>query len=159
MSGEDVLNTFQEKLYECNKHIEKIEVSKNYLASYMPMSLEAYLALDEVTLSFIDRLIYRFFKLQDTMGEKIFPAILLLAQEEVKKKTFIDILNRLEELEIVDKNEWLNLREVRNEIAHEYSFNTSEVVDSINLIYQKSDILARIYKNTCGFCKVKFGVG
>ncbi|WP_395947040.1 hypothetical protein [Caedibacter taeniospiralis] len=158
MSGEDVLNTFQEKLYECNKHIEKIEISKNYLATYMPINLEAYLALDEVTLSFIDRLIYRFLKLQDTMGEKIFPAILLLAKEDVKKKTFIDILNRLEELEIVDKNEWLNLREVRNEIAHEYSFNTSEVVDSINLIYHKSDMLAAIYKSVCEFCRVRFNI-
>ena len=57
------------------------------------------------------------------MGGRIFPAILSLAQEDVKKKTFIDILNRLEELEVLDKNQWLNLREARNEIAHEYSFN------------------------------------
>jgi len=37
--------------------------------------------------------------------------------------TFLDILNRLEGLEIIDKNRWLNLREVRNEIAYESSFN------------------------------------
>jgi len=37
--------------------------------------------------------------------------------------TFLDILNRLEGLEIINKNRWLNLREVRNEIAYEYSFN------------------------------------
>jgi len=48
---------------------------------------------------------------------------------EAKKKTFIDILNRLEELEIADKAEWLKLREIRNDIAHEYSFNKDEVVE------------------------------
>ncbi|WP_192483108.1 MULTISPECIES: hypothetical protein [Cysteiniphilum] len=87
MSGNSVLNTFQEKIYECNKHIEKIETAKRYIADYMPLSVEAYQSLDDVILSFIDGLIYRFLKLQDTMGVKIFPAILSLAKEDVKKKT------------------------------------------------------------------------
>jgi len=39
------------------------------------------------------------------MGEKIFPEILELSGEEVKSKTFIDRLNRLGELALVDKNE------------------------------------------------------
>ncbi len=158
MSGDSVLNTFQEKIYECNKHIKKIETSKKYLAEHMPLSIEAYQSLDDVSLSFIDGLIYRFLKLQDTMGGKIFPAILLLAGEDVKRKTFIDILNRLEELEVLDKNQWLNLREARNEIAHEYSFNIAEVVDSINLIYHKSDMLAEIYIRVCEFCRTKFNL-
>ena len=60
--------------------------------------------------------------------------------------TFLDILNKLEGLEVLEKNEWLNSREVRNEIAHEYSFNQDEVVDNINLIYSKSTELVQIYK-------------
>ncbi|WP_440616749.1 hypothetical protein [Cysteiniphilum sp. 6C5] len=158
MSGNSVLNTFQEKIYECNKHIEKIETAKKYLAEHMPLNVEAYQALDDVSLSFIDGLIYRFLKLQDTMGGKIFPAVLLLAEEDVKRKTFIDILNRLEELEVLDKNQWLNLREARNEIEHEYSFNVAEVVDSINLIYHKSDELAEIYGRVCEFCRVRLNI-
>jgi hypothetical protein len=97
-------DSFKEKLYECDKHVEKIRVSKNYLSKFMPLSLESYSKLTDIETSFIDQLIFRFSKLQDTMGEKLFPFILLLSKEEVKKKTFIDILNRLEELEIVDKS-------------------------------------------------------
>jgi len=89
------------------------------------------------------------------MGEKIFPSILILSKENVENKTFIDILNRLEELEILDKNRWLILREARNEIAHEYSFNTDEVVDSIESIFYKSDELIEIYNDTLSFCKNK----
>ena len=122
----------------------------------MPLSVESYLHLNDVDISFIDQLIFRFSKLQDTMGEKIFPFILVLSKEDVKKKTFIDILNRLEELEIVDKAEWLKLREIRNDIAHEYSFNRDEVVDSIVSIYKASDELIDIYKSTYDFCKNKF---
>jgi hypothetical protein len=152
----DIEKTFKEKLYECHKHIEKITVSKNHLSAIMPLSVERYLNLNDIDISFIDQLIYRFSKLQDTMGEKIFPFILILSKEDVKKKTFIDILNRLEELGVLDKAEWLKLREIRNDIAHEYSFNTDEVVDSIVAIYKASEELMGIYKATYDFCKNKF---
>lgn len=152
----DVAQTFKEKLYECDKHVEKISISKKHLSAIMPISVETYLDLDDIQMSFIDQLIFRFSKLQDTLGEKIFPFILVLSKEEVKKKTFIDILNRLEELEVVNKTQWLGLRESRNEIAHEYSFNTEEVVNSIVAIYQVSDELITIYKTVVDFCKNRF---
>ncbi|QOP44675.1 hypothetical protein FJR45_01225 [Sulfurimonas sediminis] len=119
----------------------------------MPFSLEQYLQIDKITSSFIDQLNFRFSKLQDTMGESLFRAIMIMSKEDVKKMTFIDILNRLEELEVIDKNEWLALREIRNEIAHEYSFNQDEVVDTINIIYEKSDRLVNIYKSVHTFVK------
>jgi len=154
----DIRQTFQEKIFECDKHAQKIEIAQKHLSSFMPLSVECYQNLSEIDTSFIDQLIYRFSKLQDTLGEKIFPSILILAHEDVKKKTFIDILNRLEELEVVDKNEWLKLREMRNEIAHEYSFNIEEVVDSIVIIYTISSQLLDMYHKTVAFCDEKFGI-
>lgn len=70
--------------------------------------------------------------------------------------TFLDMLNRFEELELLDKNQWLRLREIRNDIAHEYSFNQEEVVDTINLIYQKSYELIDIYHSILKFINEKF---
>ena len=147
----DIKETFKEKLYECHKHVEKITVSKKHLTALMPLSAESYLNLNDVDMSFIDQLIFRFSKLQDTLGEKVFPFILDLSKEDLKKKTFLDILNRLEELEVVDKTRWLKLREIRNDIAHEYSFNRDEVVDSIMSIYKVSDELIDIYNSTNKF--------
>lgn len=45
---------------------------------------------------------------------------------------------------IIDKIKWLQLRESKNEIAHEYSSHVDEVVDSINLIFTVSDDLIKI---------------
>ena len=151
-------NSIKEKFYECDKHIEKITNAKKYLKNTMPLSIKAYQNLDDIQISFIDQLIFRFSKLQDTISEKILPYIIILSQEDVKKKTFIDILNRLEELEIIDKTQWLSLREIRNEIAHEYSFNTIEVVESIIDIYNHSDELLDIYKTIRQFCLIKFNI-
>ena len=155
---QDIKNTFQEKIYECNKHIEKINDAKEYLNDIMPLDINKYLILNKIESSFVDQLNFRFSKLQDTMGESLFKSILIMSEEEVKKMTFLDILNRLEELEIINKNDWLKLREVRNEIAHEYSFNQEEVVDNINLIYTKSNELINTCNNVCKFIQIQFSI-
>jgi len=134
-------DSFNKKLYECDKHVEKLKDAKAYLENIMPLNLTQYLKIDKIQSSFIDQLNFRFSKLQDTIGESILKGILIKTKENVEKMTFLDILNRLEKLDVLDKNRWLELREVRNEIAHEYSFNQDEVVDNINLIYDKTDEL------------------
>jgi len=152
----DISNTFKEKLYECDKHVEKIATAKKNLLEIMPLDILKYKVLSDMHSSFIDQLVFRFSKLQDTIGESIFPAILILSQEDVKKKTFIDRLNRLEELEVIEKDKWLKLREVRNEISHEYSFNIEEVIESILDVYDKSNELIEIYLHIKDFCQKKF---
>ncbi len=152
----DIKQTFIEKLHECNLHRARLLKAKGYLKDTMPLDVNIYLSLDEVRMSFIDQMIFRFSKLQDTMRDKIFPAILELLGEEVKKLSFIDRLNRLEELELLYKDEWMSLRKDRNEIAHEYSFNQDEVVDGINLIFDRVDDLLKIYQDIYDYCYNKF---
>jgi len=152
----DISRTFIEKLHECNQHKKRLLEAKSALKNIMPLKIEQYNNLESLMISVIDQMIFRFSKLQDTMGEKIFPTILELNGEEVKKMTFIDRLNRLEELELLYKDEWMKLRKERNEIAHEYSFNQDEVVDSINLIYNRVDKLLQIYDDVYSYCYDKF---
>lgn len=149
----DILDSFTKKLYECDTHIQKIHDAKSYLQNIMPLTISRYLIIDTIQSSFIDQLNFRFSKLQDTIGESILKGILILLEEDVEKKTFLDVLNRLEKLDIIEKDRWLLLREVRNNIAHEYSFNQDEVVDNINLIYDKSDELISIYNDINKYLK------
>ena len=148
--------TFIEKLYECNQHKKRLLDAKNILENIMPLDFEKYQNLEILQISVIDQMIFRFSKLQDSMGEKIFTSLLELSGEDVKKMTFIDKLNRLEELELLYKDEWMELRKDRNEIAHEYSFNQEEVMDGINNIYIKIDKLIQIYDDIYSFCIRKF---
>jgi hypothetical protein len=59
-------------------------------------------------LAFSDQIIYRFSKLQDTIGAKLFKGLLLYQGENVDKP-FLDILNQLEKIDIVDVEEWFEL--------------------------------------------------
>ena len=152
----DIKNTFIEKLHECNQHKMRLVKAKSYLKDFIPIDKDRYVHLGDVEIGFIDQMIFRFSKLQDTMGEKLFPALLELMGEEVKSKPFIDRLNRIEELEILYKDDWMALRKDRNEIAHEYSFNQDEVVDSINTVFDISDKLLFTYDTFYTYCQEKF---
>lgn len=145
-----------EVLHECERHKDKILKAKRHISSLIPLTESAYVKLDDVDESFIDQMIFRFSKLQDSMGEKLFPGLLVLSGEDTKRKTFIDILNRLEELEILSKEEWFTLREVRNDIAHEYSDNISHVIDSITGVYEGCDDLLKVYKRILDFGASRF---
>lgn len=152
----DVVATFNEKLFECSKHIEKMQDAYEYLQPILPLTIDKYNNLNKIESSFIDQFIFRFAKLQDTLGGSVFKYILIMGNEEVKKMTFLDILNRLEELEIIDKIEWIKLRELRNEIAHEYSFNQREIVEAINKIYKDSELLIKVNQAICDFVALKY---
>ncbi len=61
----------------------------------------------------------RFARSSDILTQKVFKTLFILLQEDVK--TIIDAANFLEKLKIVDNaDDLLNIREIRNQITHEY---------------------------------------
>ena len=70
----------------------------------------------------LDQIADRFGKLQDSLGEKVLPGLLLAAQEPVAPEaTFIEKLQRLERLGAVPSAaDWKLLRALRNALAHDY---------------------------------------
>ena len=155
------MNEIEQKLimilYECNQHLKRIDYAYKKLDEHFPLKKETYLTLDADTMGFIDQFLFRFSKLQDTMGEKLFPTMLYLLGEDFSKKPFIDMLNRLEKMELLYKSEWIRLRNIRNDVAHEYSFNTEELIDSLNDIYSIKCELISIYDIFYNYCNEKFG--
>ena len=114
---------------------------------FMPLNADRYLALTEDEIEHIDQFFFRFTKSQNNIGEKLFVQILEYLQEEnPKPKPFIDILNRLEQLELLeDKNNWLVLRKIRNNIAHQYEDEPKQASEALNAIYDAKPVLERIY--------------
>jgi hypothetical protein len=108
-------------LKECDKHILRISEAVSDIDKFMPLNTSKYQNLTKSQVQALDQFLFRFSKLQDTIGEKLFKALLIFLDEEVENKPFIDILNRLEKLEILESVEiWRDLRDIRNELAHNY---------------------------------------
>ncbi|MCF8242840.1 MAG: DUF86 domain-containing protein [Melioribacteraceae bacterium] len=107
-----------------------------------PLTKEQLEKLSNDDIAHIDQLIYRFSKLQDSIGQKLFKSILFTLDEQVSDKAAIDIFNRLEQLGIIeDYDKWKELRELRNELAHEYEEDLNETAEKLNsLLNRKSDL-------------------
>ena len=71
-------------------------------------------------IAYVDQYIYRFSKYQDSIGKKLFRNFLELIDEYENSMSMIDILNKLEKFDIVQKGRWQEIRDLRNEIAHNY---------------------------------------
>ena len=82
-------------------------------------SLEA-IESDPAVRQLTDQILFRFIKLQDTMGERLIPATLGHLMEAFESWPMRDRLDRLEKLGYIDVEAWLRWRELRNRLAHEY---------------------------------------
>ncbi len=145
-------NIIVEKLnkifYECDKHILRINSATKKMSYFMPLNKEKFIDLTEDEIEHIDQFLFRFAKLQDAMGQKLFKTILLSLNEDIEGKPFIDILNLMEKLYLLkDANKWRELRDDRNELSHNYEDEPEEMSIIINKLYDKKDILIEIYKN------------
>ncbi|WP_297092272.1 hypothetical protein [uncultured Draconibacterium sp.] len=153
----DNKDKLQEALQLCTIHSERMLFAEEKLKKHFPLSKATYLQLQPEELSFFDQLIFRFSKLQDSMGSRLFPALLLNLGENVKGIPFIDLLNKLEELEIINSaDDWLLLRETRNIVTHEYPFVTEEVIQGLNLLHKHTGLLSDIWKQSKNYTHKRF---
>lgn len=138
----------KETINICEIHKKRLEYAYSKVLPFLPINEEKYYSIDNNLISYIDQYIFRFSKLQDVIGQKLFKEILMLADEDVEKMTFRDILNRLEKLELINSRyAWLKLRELRNSVAHEYPTSDSESIEALNELFNvKNEIIEVLNK-------------
>ena len=131
----------------CDRHIQRIDEALEAMHTDIPMSVDSYTNLDENQSRCMDQFIFRFSKLQDAMGAKIFRYGLEYLDEDVSALPMRDILNLLERYHFIDSaDEWGYIRELRNEIAHDYPLMENDIVSVLNELISKVSILKSIYK-------------
>ncbi len=144
----DLKKLKQEKVInECEKHLQRLHYAKNELKDLFPLTQQSYQNLTQEDVQALDQFIYRFSKLQDTIGEKLIKIAFSLYEDNIEKFTFIDILNRLEKAEILTAQEWKELRDIRNELSHNYEDEPMQSAMILNKIYEKEEALESIYLN------------
>ena len=119
MSGAVQAARLSAALWECDRHrAELLNALDEWCHAPAPniATLEQSAAMRRLT----DQIIYRFTKLQDAMGERLVPSTLATLRETFEDWSMRDRLDRLERLGFLDVDAWLQWRDVRNRLAHEY---------------------------------------
>jgi len=130
------------KLYfaEAKGHIDKIKKANAVLNEVMPINADTLESLSEARQDKLDILAFRFSKLQDILGDKIFRMVLEYSGFNTQR-SFVELLGELEREGLLDLDLWIELRGARNKIAHEYPYDHEKLVSAINFIYTNSDYL------------------
>jgi len=143
----------QEK--ELKKNLESMKISLRVLDfSYTKCRKIGIKAVytDEELESF-ESLTARFARTADILTQKILITLFILMKEDAR--SFIDRANLAEKLEIIDSSEdLLNIRELRNEIAHEYAMR--DIIEIFNEVLNNTDSLKTIIESTIVYINDKF---
>lgn len=146
-------------IQECNAHAEKIERDLR-LIDFIPMDHDRFSVLNEDEIEHLDQMIYRFTKLQDAMGRRLMRSLYFLLEPESDPAIpFIDILNRLEKMDILSSvDNWEQFRELRKNLAHEYPERVTDTVLTLNRLYRELPKLIEQYRSMREYAKAKFEV-
>ena len=101
----------------------------------------------------VNSFLFNYSKIQDKIGAKLFRKFLY----EIKEIDDInlpmrDVLNILERLEIIENVDiWDKIREIRNNLSHEYPFDYDDRIENLKLVMKYYPILKQIYFNIKNF--------
>ncbi len=133
-------------LKQANIHIERLENVLKRLSNIYPLNTEKFSSLTSNQLDMLDTLAFRFAKLQDLLGAKIFREFLSQMGFVVEGKSFLEILREIEKEGIIDIDTWNEFRKVRNLLAHDYPDEIDEKIEAINYLIQNTPILIKVVR-------------
>ena len=110
-------------------------------------ALEAddYTHLNKDDRRLLDQFAYRYTRLQDDMGARLMPSVLKALGEDIAPMSAIDRFTRLEQLGwLQSADDWLMLRQVRNQFAHDYPERPTERFERLQAAIQAARQLLMI---------------
>ncbi|HHH52153.1 MAG TPA: hypothetical protein ENK91_00705 [Bacteroidetes bacterium] len=136
----------EQHLTEAMVHIDRLVTVLNTLEKIYPLDNEKLENLSSEDIDKLDVLAFRFSKLQDLLGSKIFREYLTVLQYPVEDKNFLELLKELDKENIIEIDIWSEFRGVRNSISHDYPFEENEKLEAINYLIGNVHYLIDITK-------------
>ena len=142
MSNDIPLLQLQDAWRECERHIYHLFHAMLSIRTFLPLTDKTYTNLSDEQIQDVDQFILRYTKLQDTMGSRLFPAILSYLTEQFEDRPMLDKLNRLEKLGFIDSVEqWQTVRNIRNKFAHDYPDDPNKNAAHLNFALESVSVL------------------
>jgi len=100
----------------------------------------------------LDAYLKRFSSIQDFLGAKIFS--LLLEVSGINSSKMSEVLYHIEKEEIIDSlDDWIELREVRNELEHDYPEELEEALKDLKFCVDSFKKIESYYINSSNYAK------
>jgi len=133
-------------LEKINLHIRRADSAQKEILKWRSIDSGIFDIPEKVRT--VDSFVYRFIKLQDLAGQKLFKTYLDEIGEYRDDMSLLDVLDKLEKLKIIDDaDKWMGFRKLRNELTHEYPDNEDEIIEGIKMAIKAFDDTLKIIDN------------
>ena len=138
----------EKRLNKAKKHYEALRDYKSYIDKmgdiYNPFIFNS-LKVEERAI--LEAYLKRFASLQDYLGAKIFPLLLEIAGISATKMS--EVLYYIEKEGIIDSFEdWVFLREIRNNLEHDYPEELEEALNDLKKCVENFEKLEKYFLNS-----------
>lgn len=124
---------------------ERLGIAYRNIKKMLPLTAKKLQNPSESELAFLDMFSGRFSKLQDLIGNKIFPFIIDIEQETAPSQR--DKLNKLEKLGYLEDVHWWDaLRDIRNKLAHDYPDDYDLLADDFTVMAGRAEELLNFWE-------------
>ena len=146
----------QPALKECEQHRLRLYAAWEEAASFEALREDSTAELTDEQVRTLDQLLFRFAKLQDAIRMRLLPATLKLVEEWLENEPFLDRLNRAEKLGMLPSVEqWRMLRELRNQVAHEYLGQPETMCANLRRLIAKVPVLEEAFDQLANWSRLQ----
>lgn len=138
------MRALNDLLNECDLHL--LALREAMARCPQPLTEDHFTTRNPALVAALDQFAYRFTKLQDVISVQVFRRFALeVLHEPVESLPIIDILNLLERYGYLSSAmRWQEIREVRNQITHEYRLDPGELIITLEIAFGMVSEMSKI---------------
>lgn len=114
-------------------------------------SVNSYEKLDTPQKALLEAYLKRFSSLQDYLGAKVFKSLLDIAGISYTKMS--EVLTLMEKEEIIDLDRWIEFRNIRNELEHEYPDKIEEALEDLKYCVESFAYIQEVVRKVFAFAR------
>jgi len=152
----DKKEILKKRLTKISSHYESLKAYYNLIESMQQscnfFKPDAFAEMKIEDKAILDAYLKRFASLQDFLGAKIFPLLIEISGIGTTKMS--EVLFHIEKEGIIDDlSHWIELREARNELEHDYPDDIQKALDDLKFCINSFYIIENYYLNSVDFAK------
>ena len=142
----------EQKLKKVQAHFKALQDYHDYIQKLgFDFSLDGYEELGIEQRAVLDAYLKRFASLQDYLGAKVFKALLDSAGISYTKMS--EVLMLVENEGIIDLESWIEFRNIRNDLEHDYPDRLDEALKDARFCYEHFGAMQEIVKKVFEFAR------
>lgn len=140
------------QLQKVKKHYETLKEYKVFIEELgFDFSVEEFKKLDTAQKAVLEAYLKRFSSLQDYLGAKVFRSLLDMSGIGYSKMS--EVLTLIEKEEIVDLDRWIEFRNIRNDLEHDYPDELKEALIDLKYCVDSFDYMQGVVQKVFNFAR------